>query len=156
MLALEEFQRRHPEIEIHLFGVDGVEVPFRATNHGTLSPSALVELFNQCITGFAMSFTNISLIAEELLACGTIPVVNDSPFARADLSNPFALWAPASPVAMADALCAAVEASDIPGRAAMAAASVRGGWTEAQQAVVRTLEDEVFGPPATPTGSVRS
>jgi len=145
-LALEELHHRHPEVEIHTFGVDHVSVPFPVTAHGTLPPAELSQLFNQCVTGLAMSFTNISLIAEELLACGTIPVVNDSPMARADLVNPNVLWARPTPMGLADALSQAIEAADVPGAAAAAAASARRGWSDAQSSVVAALERTVYRP----------
>lgn len=145
-LALEEFNRRHPDVEIHTYGVDRVTLPFPTTAHGTLEPNELCELFNRCVAGVAMSFTNISLIAEELLACGTIPVVNDSSMARADLDNPHVRWASATPQAIADAFSAAIAESDVPGMAAQAAASVRSTWSEGKAVAVRVLEDEVYGP----------
>jgi O-antigen biosynthesis protein len=146
-LALAEFHRRHPEIEIHLFGNTSASIDFPATRHGVVSPAELCQLFNTCTTGLALSFTNISLSAEEMLACGTIPVVNDSPLARVDLTNDQVAWAFPTPSGLADALCGAVEASDGPARAAAAAGSVRlGKWQPAQSVALATIEDEVYGP----------
>ncbi|WP_202862459.1 hypothetical protein [Antricoccus suffuscus] len=148
-LALEKFHQRHPEQEIHVYGQKTVDLPFPVTNHGRLTPAQLNELYNKTIAGIAMSFTNISLVAEEMLAAGTIPVVNDSPYARADLPSEFASWAKPTPGAIADALCALVEAEAIEARALQAASSVRGDmWRPAQADVVRIVEDEVYGPPS--------
>jgi O-antigen biosynthesis protein len=147
-LALEEFHRRHPEVEIHLFGDPAPSLRFPATHHGVLAPAALSDLFNTCTAGLALSFTNISLSAEEMLACGTIPIVNDSPLARADLANPFVGWGFPTPDGLADALSRAVEATDQVTRAAAAAQSVRGDtWKPAQQVAVTTIETEVYGEP---------
>lgn len=146
-LALEEFHRRHPEVELHLFGDESARVNFPATRQGTLTPAQLSELYNRCTAGLALSFTNISLSAEEMLACGTIPVVNDSDLARADLANPNVAWAFPTPQGLADALSRAVEADDRRDRAVAAAASVRSaGWEPARQVAVATIEDEVYGP----------
>ena len=40
VLALDLFAARHPEVEIHLFGREVKELPFRATHHGLLTPSS--------------------------------------------------------------------------------------------------------------------
>ncbi len=145
-LALERFHAMHPEVDIHLYGATVRGLRFPAVQHGRLSPSELNELYNTCIAGIAMSFTNISLVAEEMLAAGTIPVVNDSPNSRADLANPHVAWAPPTPQGIASALSAAVTRSDRAGAATAAAASVRRfGWTKAQADVVRIIENEVYG-----------
>jgi hypothetical protein len=130
--GLDEFHRRHPEQEIHIYGtpVEGWKTP--VTRHDRLTPSALNALYNQSLAGIAMSFTNISLVAEELLAAGTIPVVNDAPQSRADLDNPHVAWAAPTAGGIADALCRVVEAADPKERSRAAAASVRRGWRPAQ------------------------
>lgn len=145
-LALEEFHRRHPDIEIHLYGSEVPGLRFPATQHGRLTPGELNALYNRSIAGLAMSFTNISLVAEEMLAAGTVPVVNDSPHSRADLDNAQVRWAPPTPLGLADALSAAVEDPDRAELARQAAASVRTfGWTKAQADLVRIIEEEVYG-----------
>lgn len=144
-LALQQFHRRHPDIPIHTYGTVMNELPFPAVQHGRLSPVELNALYNSCNAGIAMSFTNISLVAEEMLASGTIPVVNDSRHSRADLDNPFVEWVSATPTAIADGLSAAV-ARSTPDHARDAAASVRQiGWTRAESDVLRIIEEEVYG-----------
>lgn len=146
MLALEHFHRRHPEHPIHLFGASpsGLRVP--AVSHGKMTPAALADLYNECVTGLALSFTNVSLVPIEMIACGAIPVVNDSAAARPGLTNPHAVWSQPTPVALADALCAIVEDAHVERRAAAAAASVVGAsWSDAAWAVREVVEDEVFG-----------
>jgi len=144
ILALNEFHRRHPEQPIRVFGEVPGDLPFAHENLGKLRPDELNDLYNRSVAGLAMSFTNISLVAEEMLAAGTIPVVNDSPLARADLPNAEACWALATPAAIADALCDLVEAPDIAARARSAAAGVRGDrWQPAQATVVKAIESSV-------------
>lgn len=123
--ALAEFHDRHPEQEIHIYGTPGSDLPFPATLHGRLTPDELNTLYNRTIAGVAMSFTNISLVAEEMLASGCVPVVNDSADSRADLDNPQVVWALPTPGAIADALCRVIEAPGAELRAVAAAASVR-------------------------------
>jgi WsaF, C-terminal domain/WsaF, N-terminal domain len=143
VLALREFHRRHPEHEIHLFGDAGARVPFPAVNHGTLTPAGLADLYNRCAAGIAMSFTNVSLVPEEMLACGAVPVVVDSRYARAGLTNPYVRWALPTPGALAQALDDAVAK---PVATAEVAGSVRArSWEAAQQVTLRTIEDEVYG-----------
>jgi len=147
ILGLEEFHRRHPEQEIHVYGDPVPEISFPVTRHERLNPAALNGLYNRTIAGLAMSFTNISLVAEEMLACGNIPIVNDSADSRADLRNSRVMWAASSPGAIADALCEAVEATDIRAQAADAAASVRSdNWTDTGTALVSIVESMIYGP----------
>ena len=145
-LALERFHRRHPEQEIHVYGDPVRDLTVPVTHHGGLAPDALNALYNTTVVGLAMSFTNISLVAEEMLAAGTVPVVNDSADARADLPNPHVLWSAPTPGAVADALSAAVERPDAVRHAAEVSASVVGrSWDEAQGRLVRLVEEHVYG-----------
>ncbi|MEU4695281.1 hypothetical protein [Actinoplanes sp. NPDC023714] len=144
LLALREFHRRHPEQEIHLFGDPTAQVPFPATNHGRMTPRQLGELYNRCAAGVALSFTNLSLVPDEMLACGVVPVCGESPYARASLDNPHVRWVPPTPLGLAEALSDAVS-----GRSASPAeisASVRPvAWDTAQRATLAAIEDEVYG-----------
>lgn len=145
-LGLQRFHELHPDVEIHIYGERVSGLPFPATQHGRSSPVQLNELYNSSVAGLAMSFTNISLVAEEMLAAGTIPVVNDSVHSRADLINDHVAWATPTPQGIAAALSAAVSNPDVEGSARAAARSVRqSGWTMAQADVVRIIEDEVYG-----------
>ena len=145
-LALQRFHALHPDVDIHLYGsvVNGLSFP--TIQHGRLTPLELNELYNSSIAGLAMSFTNISLVAEEMLAAGTIPVVNDSIYSRADLVNEHVAWATPTPNGIAAALSAVVSRPDRDGAAKAAAESVgQFGWTRAQADVLRIIEDEVYG-----------
>lgn len=145
-LALEQFHGLHPEIDIHMYGAEVTGLPFPATQHGRLTPTELNELYNRSVAGLAMSFTNISLVAEEMLAAGAIPVVNDSSHSRADLVNGHVAWATPTPGGIAAALGDVVARTDRDAAARTASESVRRfGWTRAQADVVRILEDEVYG-----------
>lgn len=146
-MALEEFHRLHPDQPIHTYGSEHkLTFRFPVTSHGRISPTELNDLYNASRTGLAMSFTNISLVAEEMLAAGCIPVVNDTADAHADLANEHAVWARPNPGAVAAALGGIIAHPDPASRATAAAASVRRGWGPAQSAVVRIVEEEVFGP----------
>ncbi len=157
VLALQEFHRRHSDIEIHLFGDASATVPFPATHHGVITPVELADLYNRCVAGLTLSFTNISLIPYELLACGAIPVINDSPLLRPNLDSPQVAWAYPTPMGLADALSQTIEAPDQIERAETAAAGVRRDkWAPAQAATVAAIEAEVYGrtAPAAPDREV--
>ncbi|MFZ0714855.1 hypothetical protein, partial [Mycobacterium sp.] len=103
-------------------------------------------LYNRTIAGLSMSFTNVSLVPDEMLAAGNIPVVNELPFARSELPSPYAVWAQPAPIAMADALSGVVETPNIAARAGAAASAIRGGgWSSAQTQVVSVVEEELYG-----------
>jgi len=146
MLALREFHRRHPEQEIHTFGDPVADRSVPVTDHGNLSPARLNELYNQVHGGLALSFTNVSLVPEEMLAAGAIPVVNDDPYARVELRHSHVLWAAPDPSALADGLCAIVEAPSASRRAVDAASeeeSASVSWATVQDAVYAIIIDEL-------------
>lgn len=144
-LALAEFHRRHPDQPITVFGdrIAGWDVPHHYA--GKLSPAELNVLYNKSAAGLALSFTNVSLVPEEMLAAGMQPVANDSPLARMGLPNEHVRWAPPTPAGLADALSRAVMSPLDATRLALLAASVRSGWGPAQAAVAAEIEDAVYG-----------
>lgn len=145
MLALAEFHRRHPEHEIHVFGDEPRDCPFPVVAHGRMRPDELNALYNRTVGGLALSFTNVTLVAEEMLAAGNIPVANRSPYAHGGLQNEHVVWRDATPQSLADGLSAVVTAyAAEPGRARAAAGSVRAGWETTQEDVARIVEDEIW------------
>jgi glycosyltransferase involved in cell wall biosynthesis len=152
VIALDLFAKRHPEVDIHLYGIEGKRLPFAATNHGLLTPDQLNELYNRCIAGLVLSATNVSLVPHEMLAAGCIPVVNDAEHNRAVLCNPCVAYTPAAPFELANALCALVErpTAERLTLANKAAASVQeNSWEHAGATVVeiveRVVSDKVAG-----------
>ena len=140
VLALAEFHRRCPEQEIHVFGADVSGLDFPVTRHGRPTPAQLSELYNRCAAGLALSFTNVSLVPDEMLAAGCVPVVNDTEDTRAVFDNACAEWAVPTPVALGVALERVVRRAT-PESAAEAAASVAGNsWDTTGQEVRAVLE----------------
>lgn len=157
VLALELFARRHPEVDIHLYGVKARRIPFAATNHGLQTPEQLNSLYNRCVAGLVLSATNASLVPHEMLAAGCIPVVNDAEHNRVVLDNSHVAYAAATPFELAKVLCALLERPSAERRAGAeaAAASVRGAsWDDAGDAVVRIVQ-EVVQAASVPTASPR-
>lgn len=146
VVTLDLFATRHPEVAIHLYGEPAPSLPFRATDHGLLTPAQLGALYNRCIAGLSLSATNVSLVPHELLAAGCIPVVNDAEHNRIVLDNPHVAYAPATPFDLAQALCELVEQSpsERVARAERAAASVASiSWDDAGRQVERILRGVV-------------
>ncbi|NDZ93623.1 glycosyltransferase family 4 protein [Streptomyces sp. SID11726] len=144
-LALSIFHRAHPDQPIHVFGDTFPEASFPFTHHGRMPPADLADLYNSCIAGLALSFTNISLIVEEMLACGAIPVANDYAPNRPIVPSGSIKWADATPRALADALSSAVSTTG-PEGAEQAAKSVRtDNWATTQSEFVRIVQAEVYG-----------
>jgi hypothetical protein len=144
-LALEEFHRRHPEEPVHLYGDASDDWTIPTIQHHRMAPVALNELYNRTKAGLAISFTNITLVAEEMLAAGAIPVVTMAPFAKDVLPNPHVEWSLATPGAMADALSRVVEDASADLRRAQIADSVTQGWGATQEAVAASIVAAVQG-----------
>ncbi|ANP74096.1 hypothetical protein [Cryobacterium arcticum] len=140
LMALQLFHQANPTVQIHTFGVAARRLPFPAVVHGHMSPTELNTLYNRCGAGLALSFTNISLIAFELLAAGVTPVVNDSAGTRADLSNPHIAWTRPTPRAVAEALEIALASHRIAGPDALAASVAEVSWAPAQATVLQAIE----------------
>lgn len=139
-LALEELYKIYPEQTIHVVGgtVAGWKMP--VVNHGNIGPRELNAVFNSCIAGIALSFTNISLMAEELLAAGCIPIVNDSPMARADLASPFVVWAKPTPFRIAEAVSRTLARGDSELLSVKASSSTKRGWADTQALIAEAIE----------------
>ncbi|MDB5175752.1 MAG: glycosyl transferase [Candidatus Saccharibacteria bacterium] len=131
IMALEIFHKQMPEYTINLAGwdVSGWDVPFPYVNHKTMRLEQLSNLYNQSAAALVISLTNMSLLPLELLACGTIPVVNDGKNNRLVSNNPNIVYVEPSPSALAKALVDTVRSKDITKKAALASASVKNdGW----------------------------
>jgi glycosyltransferase involved in cell wall biosynthesis len=148
VLALDLFAARHPEVDIHLYGIPAKRLPFAATDHGLQTPDQLSVLYNRCVAGLVLSATNVSLVPHEMLAAGCIPVVNDAAHNRIVLDNEHVAYAPATPFEIADTLCSLIERplAERVAVAEAAAASVQGAsWDDAGTAVVRIVEGVLAG-----------
>ncbi|WP_309067621.1 glycosyltransferase family 1 protein [Microbacterium sp.] len=145
-LALARFHAARPDVPIHTYGDRLPDLPFAATQHGRLTPAELNDLYARCVAGVALSFTNITLIADEMLAAGVVPVIGDNEYARAGLPSAAVAWARPTPGGIAEALAAVVDRPDRETGARFASTTARpDGWERAQTEVLRIIEDEVRG-----------
>jgi hypothetical protein len=151
-LALEAFHALHPEQVITTYGDRPERWNVPHVHAGKLSPVDLNKLYNRSLAGLALSFTNVSLVTEEMLAAGMTPVVNDSPLARMDLRNDYVSWAKPTPSEIATALSRAVKEPFSVARLTAMAASARSGWGPAQNTVADELERVAYGLDASPSG----
>lgn len=146
IMALEIFHKAMPEYTIHLAGWDisGYDVPFPYVNHKALKLEDLPRLYNQCAAALVISLTNMSLLPLELLACGTIPVVNDGENNRLVSDNPNIVYTEASPAALAEALITTVKRDDLGQLSVDAAKSVEGqDWIKSCQKFEKILQREL-------------
>lgn len=144
ILALDLFHKKHPDYTINLVGwdVSDYEIPFPYVNLKTLEISQLSELYNRCAAGLVMSLTNMSLLPLEMLACGTIPVVNDGENNRLVSDNPYIAYSPNDPVSLARTLSEAIDSS-VPDYIQKAAHSIPDDlWDKAGHDFVTALERE--------------
>jgi O-antigen biosynthesis protein len=126
IMTLELFHAQHPEYVINLAGwdVSDYDLPFPYVNHKALQLGQLSDLYNRCSAALVISLTNMSLLPLELLACGTIPVVNEGPNNQLVSDNKYIAYTQAAPAAMAHKLSEVVTRKDAAGYAQKAAASV--------------------------------
>lgn len=137
LLALELFAKRHPQVQIHLFGERLEDLNFKCINHGVVRPAKLNEIYNQCLAGLCLSFTNLSLVPYEMLAAGCIPIINDAEHNRVVLGeNPHVRYSLPTPHALAAALEDLMRTPDSSALSLMAAESVKSTtWDQAGAAV---------------------
>ncbi|MCB9822868.1 glycosyltransferase family 1 protein [Candidatus Nomurabacteria bacterium] len=146
IMVLELFHKKHPEYTINLAGwdVSGYDIPFPYVNHKALDISQLPALYNKCAAALVISLTNMSLLPPELLACGTIPVVNEGPNNRLVTDNPFIAYVEASPARMAEELSSIVTDKNLIEKSKNASKSInRGGWAASKKKFLDVITKEL-------------
>jgi glycosyltransferase involved in cell wall biosynthesis len=111
MLVLDEVIRRIPDVKVIFAGWDVSEyhIPYEHLNCGVVRLDELPDLYSQCDVALVLSFTNLSLLPLELMACGTPVVSNRAPCTEWLLNDHNALLAAPTVEALADALCTVLE-----------------------------------------------
>lgn len=79
ILALNEFCKKNPDVEIVMAGwdVSEYEIPFKHFNAGVVRIEELSHLYSQCDAALILSFTNLSLLPLELIASGCPVIINN-------------------------------------------------------------------------------
>ncbi|AFZ03542.1 glycosyltransferase [Calothrix sp. PCC 6303] len=105
-IALHLFSQKAENITLISYGWNDIPtVPFKCYNVGMLSVESLAELYSVCDVCIAPSSTNLSLVAHEVMACGSILMdleVENTSYDLVHLENSY-LVEP-NPQSMCDAL----------------------------------------------------
>jgi glycosyltransferase involved in cell wall biosynthesis len=149
LLVLDEVTRRLPDVEVIFAGWDlsSFDIPFKHVSKGIVSLAELPDLYSQCDVALVLSFTNLSLLPLELMACGTPVVSNLAPCTTWLLNQNNALLAPPTVEALADAICKVLNNPQEAARlreGGFAAASASDWQTEAHKVadIFRSLDSE--------------
>jgi glycosyltransferase involved in cell wall biosynthesis len=144
IMALSEFNKQHPDYIINLAGwdVSDYEIPFPYVNLMSLPLKDLSAVYNRCAVGLVISLTNMSLLPLELLACGTIPVMNDAPNNRMVSNNKYIAYTPNNPRALANKMSEIVSMNNLSKYAHDASNSVQGNsWDTSGESFVKIVEE---------------
>jgi O-antigen biosynthesis protein len=111
LLTLAEVTKKLPDVRIVLAGWDlaSYEIPFNHVDVGTLSLAELPDLYSQCDVALVLSFSNLSLLPLELMACGVPVVSNRAPCVTWLLNDENAKLAEPTPKDLARAICDVLE-----------------------------------------------
>lgn len=107
MLALSLVGQKLPEVEFVFAGWDmgNYHFPYPHLNGGVCSLKELPDLYSQCDVALVFSFTNLSLLPLELMACGCVVVSNRAPNTEWLLNDSNSILPESSsPRAIADAI----------------------------------------------------
>lgn len=146
ILALDLFHSMHPDYTINIVGwdVSNYDIAFPYKNLKTLEVSQLNDLYNRCVAGLVLSYTNMSLLPLELLGCGTIPVVNEGKNNQLVSDNPFIAYSSNDPHSLAAKLSEVVTRKSRLKYAEEASASVKQhGWAASGAKFVNIIEREM-------------
>ncbi|ATB40561.1 hypothetical protein CYFUS_006010 [Cystobacter fuscus] len=113
-LALAKVKERFPDAEIHIAGSvlhpSALPVPF--VGHGVLDFADLRRVFSMCDVGVCLSFTNYSLLPQEMAACGCPVVEIDVESTRAAYPPGAVVLAPPTVEGLSTEICRLLEDED--------------------------------------------
>lgn len=129
LLALDLVGRMRPDVHFIFAGWDMSDYRFDHVhlNAGVLPTSSLPDLYSQCDVALILSFTNMSLLPYEVMACGCAVVTNDDACATWGLERDMAMFAKATPEALAEAIVALLDDPEKRGRLTDAASTFVSG-----------------------------
>lgn len=111
LLTLNIVGQRLPQAKFIFAGWDmsNYYFPHEHLNAGLVSLAELPDLYSQCDVALVISFTNLSLLPLELMACGCAVVSNSGPNVEWLLNKDNCMLSNASPVDIADAIVKTLE-----------------------------------------------
>ncbi|UZN50269.1 glycosyltransferase family 4 protein [Cupriavidus cauae] len=106
LLVLDEVVKRLPDVKVIFAGwdVSSYAIPFEHLNAGLVPVPELADLYSQCDAALVLSFSNLSLLPLELMACGTPVISNTGPWVEWMLNPENARLAPPTVDRLAAAL----------------------------------------------------
>lgn len=114
-LALKQVKDRFPEVEIHIAGapMPPSTLPFKFVSHGVLDFDGLRRVFSSSDVAVCLSFTNYSLLPQELAACGCPVVDIDVESTRAAYPEGAVVLAPPTVAGVAQEVCRLLEDEEL-------------------------------------------
>ncbi|HYD71242.1 glycosyltransferase family 4 protein [Azospirillum sp.] len=114
LLALQHLCARMPDVEVVFVGWDlkRFRIPFRHVDAGVVPMGALPDLYRSCDAALVLSFTNLSLLPLELMACGVPVVSNRGPNVEWLLTPDNSVLAEPSVEGLSDAVADVLEDGD--------------------------------------------
>lgn len=145
LLVLAEVSRRLPDVHFILAGWDtsSYAIPFPHLNAGNVPLHELPDLYSQCDAALVLSFTNLSLLPLELMACGCPVVSNNGPNVEWLLNDQIAVLANATVEDLSDAIIGLLENENL--RRTLVASGLRfvetTSWSQEAENVAKIFED---------------
>lgn len=127
LLALRELTKMRRDVNVIFAGWDisGFKIPFKHTNAGILSLKELPDLYASCDAALVLSFTNLSLLPLELMACGVPIIANKGENSEWLLNEENSILANATPNDLASAISLVLDDKSIADRI------INGGYSTA-------------------------
>lgn len=106
LLTLAKVHEKNPDVEFILAGWDlsGYQIPFPFLNAGVLPLNELPDLYSQCDIALVLSFTNLSLLPLESMACNCAVVSNRGENVEWLLSDEVTRFSDATPETLSDTI----------------------------------------------------
>lgn len=104
LIALDIVGKKNPDIEFIFAGWDMSDISFNHTfiNLGCISLEELPEIYSKCEIALVLSYTNLSLLPLEIMACGCVVVSNEGPNVEWLLNSDNSQLSPSNPIVIAD------------------------------------------------------
>lgn len=114
LIALDRVATQNPAVEFIFAGWDMNDFKFDHPflNAGLLSLEELPDVYSKCDLALVLSYTNLSLLPLEIMACGCVVVSNEGPNVEWLLNNENAQLTSSDPVEMADKIGELLHDSD--------------------------------------------